>query len=51
MIVSWSIRAEVTLTSKVMEYCGTIRISNPKTLQSWIDGAGIKKSLKATYLT
>jgi uracil phosphoribosyltransferase len=53
MIVSWSIiRAEVTLTSKVMEYCGTIRISNPKTLQSWIDRGWYQKVyLKATYLT
>jgi hypothetical protein len=30
-----------------MEYCGTIRISNPKTLQSWIDRAVSKVYLKA----
>jgi hypothetical protein len=56
MIVSWSIiRAEVTnMTSKVMEYCGTIRISNPKT-QGWIDGGWYqkkkRKSLSILYLT
>jgi hypothetical protein len=34
-----------------MEYCGTIRISNPKTLQSWIDRGWYQKVyLKATYL-
>jgi hypothetical protein len=31
-----------------MEYCGTIRISNPKTLQSWIDRLK-KVYLKATF--
>jgi hypothetical protein len=34
-----------------MEYCGTIRISNPKTLQSWIDRGWYQKAyLKDTYL-
>jgi hypothetical protein len=47
MIVSWSIiRAEVTnMTSKVMVHNGTIRISNPKTLQSWIDRGWYQKSI------
>jgi hypothetical protein len=39
------------MTSKLYER-GTIRISNPKTLQSWIDGGWYQKVyLKATYLT
>jgi hypothetical protein len=51
MIVSWSIiRAEVTNADKVMEYCGTIRISNPKTLQSWIDRGWYQKSLSEGYI-
>jgi hypothetical protein len=33
-----------------MEYCGTIRISNPKTLQSWIDRGWYQKSLSEGYI-
>jgi hypothetical protein len=33
-----------------MEYCGTIRISNPKTLQSWIDRGWYQKGLSEGYI-